>query len=192
MLREFAAFCRSPSSALLCFFRQGQHGACPPNEHCGKIQSLSGVGELRRVFGPTILHIVQDDGPDGCRSSGVDRNRRKSRTRCARGCRRGSGLLRPAAANEDAAKKYPAVWNTILPYLRVVAQPQQVRAAKRPSARRKSVRRKKHGTAQRTIPFRRADKPLTTAFYADSPSPASTPGKSSLPRALLFPIFSSK
>ena len=33
-------------------------------------------------------------------------------------------IIVPAVSNEDAAKKYPAGWNTVLPYLRVVAQPQ--------------------------------------------------------------------
>jgi thioredoxin-dependent peroxiredoxin len=33
-------------------------------------------------------------------------------------------IISPAVSNEDAAKKYPAGWNTVLPYLRVVAQPQ--------------------------------------------------------------------
>src|SRR5216117_3786153 len=33
-------------------------------------------------------------------------------------------IIVPSVSNEDAAKKYPAGWNTILPYLRVVAQPQ--------------------------------------------------------------------
>jgi len=32
-------------------------------------------------------------------------------------------IIVPAVSNEDAAKKYPAGWNTVLPYLRVVAQP---------------------------------------------------------------------
>ena len=33
-------------------------------------------------------------------------------------------IIVPAVSNEDAARKYPAGWNTVLPYLRVVAQPQ--------------------------------------------------------------------
>jgi alkyl hydroperoxide reductase subunit AhpC len=33
-------------------------------------------------------------------------------------------IIAPAVSNEDAAKKYPAGWNTVLPYLRLVAQPQ--------------------------------------------------------------------
>jgi alkyl hydroperoxide reductase subunit AhpC len=33
-------------------------------------------------------------------------------------------IIVPAVSNEDAAKKYPAGWNTVLPYLRVVSQPQ--------------------------------------------------------------------
>jgi alkyl hydroperoxide reductase subunit AhpC len=33
-------------------------------------------------------------------------------------------IIVPAVSNEDAAKKYPAGWNTVLPYLRMVAQPQ--------------------------------------------------------------------
>ena len=33
-------------------------------------------------------------------------------------------IIVPAVSNEDAAKKYPGGWNTVLPYLRVVAQPQ--------------------------------------------------------------------
>ena len=33
-------------------------------------------------------------------------------------------IIVPAVSNEDAAKKYPAGWTTVLPYLRVVAQPQ--------------------------------------------------------------------
>jgi thioredoxin-dependent peroxiredoxin len=32
-------------------------------------------------------------------------------------------IIVPAVSNEEAAKKYPAGWNTVLPYLRVVAQP---------------------------------------------------------------------
>jgi alkyl hydroperoxide reductase subunit AhpC len=32
-------------------------------------------------------------------------------------------IIVPAVSNEDAAKKYPAGWNTVLPYLRVVSQP---------------------------------------------------------------------
>jgi alkyl hydroperoxide reductase subunit AhpC len=33
-------------------------------------------------------------------------------------------IIVPAVSNEDAAKKYPAGWNTVLPYLRVVKQPE--------------------------------------------------------------------
>jgi thioredoxin-dependent peroxiredoxin len=33
-------------------------------------------------------------------------------------------IIVPAVSNEEAAKKYPAGWNTVLPYLRVVAQPE--------------------------------------------------------------------
>ena len=33
-------------------------------------------------------------------------------------------IIGSAVSNEEAAKKYPAGWNTVLPYLRVVAQPQ--------------------------------------------------------------------
>jgi alkyl hydroperoxide reductase subunit AhpC len=33
-------------------------------------------------------------------------------------------IIVPSISNEEAAKKYPAGWNTVLPYLRVVAQPQ--------------------------------------------------------------------
>jgi len=33
-------------------------------------------------------------------------------------------IIVPAVSNEDAAKKYAAGWNTVLPYLRVVKQPQ--------------------------------------------------------------------
>jgi alkyl hydroperoxide reductase subunit AhpC len=32
-------------------------------------------------------------------------------------------IIAPAVSNEDAGKKYPAGWKTVLPYLRVVAQP---------------------------------------------------------------------
>ncbi len=32
-------------------------------------------------------------------------------------------IIVPSVSNEDAAKKYPAGWNTVLPYLRMVAQP---------------------------------------------------------------------
>jgi alkyl hydroperoxide reductase subunit AhpC len=32
-------------------------------------------------------------------------------------------IIVPAVSNEEAAKKYPSGWNTVLPYLRVVAQP---------------------------------------------------------------------
>jgi alkyl hydroperoxide reductase subunit AhpC len=35
----------------------------------------------------------------------------------------GDVIIVPAVSNEDAAKKYPDGWNTVLPYLRVVAQP---------------------------------------------------------------------
>jgi alkyl hydroperoxide reductase subunit AhpC len=33
-------------------------------------------------------------------------------------------IIVPAVSNEEAAKKYAAGWKTVLPYLRVVAQPQ--------------------------------------------------------------------
>ena len=33
-------------------------------------------------------------------------------------------IIVPAVSSEEAAKAYPAGWNTVLPYLRVVAQPQ--------------------------------------------------------------------
>ncbi len=33
-------------------------------------------------------------------------------------------IIVPAVSNEAAKEKYPAGWNTVLPYLRVVAQPQ--------------------------------------------------------------------
>jgi alkyl hydroperoxide reductase subunit AhpC len=33
-------------------------------------------------------------------------------------------IIVPAVSNEEATKKYPAGWNTVLPYLRLVAQPQ--------------------------------------------------------------------
>ena len=33
-------------------------------------------------------------------------------------------IIVPAVSNEEAARKYPAGWTTVLPYLRVVAQPQ--------------------------------------------------------------------
>jgi alkyl hydroperoxide reductase subunit AhpC len=33
-------------------------------------------------------------------------------------------IIVPAVSNEEAKQKYPAGWNTVLPYLRVVAQPQ--------------------------------------------------------------------
>src|SRR6266496_3312623 len=33
-------------------------------------------------------------------------------------------IIVPSVSNEDAAKKYRAGWNTVLPYLRMVAQPQ--------------------------------------------------------------------
>ena len=32
-------------------------------------------------------------------------------------------IIVPAVSNEEATKKYPAGWNTVLPYLRLVAQP---------------------------------------------------------------------
>ena len=32
-------------------------------------------------------------------------------------------IIVPSVSNEEAAKKYPEGWNTVLPYLRVVAQP---------------------------------------------------------------------
>jgi alkyl hydroperoxide reductase subunit AhpC len=32
-------------------------------------------------------------------------------------------IIVPSVSNEDAAKKYPNGWNTVLPYLRVVSQP---------------------------------------------------------------------
>jgi thioredoxin-dependent peroxiredoxin len=32
-------------------------------------------------------------------------------------------IIVPSVSNDDAAKKYPAGWKTVLPYLRVVAQP---------------------------------------------------------------------
>jgi alkyl hydroperoxide reductase subunit AhpC len=35
----------------------------------------------------------------------------------------GDVIIVPAVSNEDAAKKYPNGWNTVLPYLRVVEQP---------------------------------------------------------------------
>jgi alkyl hydroperoxide reductase subunit AhpC len=35
----------------------------------------------------------------------------------------GDVIIVPSVSNEDAAKKYPDGWNTVLPYLRVVAQP---------------------------------------------------------------------
>jgi alkyl hydroperoxide reductase subunit AhpC len=35
----------------------------------------------------------------------------------------GDVIIVPSVSNEDAAKKYPEGWNTVLPYLRVVAQP---------------------------------------------------------------------
>jgi alkyl hydroperoxide reductase subunit AhpC len=39
--------------------------------------------------------------------------------------KQGEDVVIPAAlSNEDAAKKYPAGFNTVLPYLRLVAQPQ--------------------------------------------------------------------
>jgi alkyl hydroperoxide reductase subunit AhpC len=33
-------------------------------------------------------------------------------------------IIVPSVSNEDAARKYPAGWNTVLPYLRLVAQPE--------------------------------------------------------------------
>jgi thioredoxin-dependent peroxiredoxin len=33
-------------------------------------------------------------------------------------------IILPAVSNEEAARTYPAGWNTVLPYLRVVTQPQ--------------------------------------------------------------------
>ena len=36
----------------------------------------------------------------------------------------GDVIIGSSVTNEEAAKKYPAGWNTVLPYLRVVAQPQ--------------------------------------------------------------------
>jgi alkyl hydroperoxide reductase subunit AhpC len=33
-------------------------------------------------------------------------------------------IIVPAVSDEDAKRKYPAGWNTVLPYMRVVAQPQ--------------------------------------------------------------------
>jgi len=33
-------------------------------------------------------------------------------------------IIVPAVSNEEAKQKYPAGWNTVLPYLRIVAQPQ--------------------------------------------------------------------
>ena len=36
----------------------------------------------------------------------------------------GDVIIVPVVSNDEAAKKYPAGWNTVLPYLRVVAQPQ--------------------------------------------------------------------
>jgi alkyl hydroperoxide reductase subunit AhpC len=36
----------------------------------------------------------------------------------------GDVIIVPAVSNEEAKQKYPAGWNTVLPYLRVVAQPQ--------------------------------------------------------------------
>jgi thioredoxin-dependent peroxiredoxin len=35
----------------------------------------------------------------------------------------GNVIIVPAVSDEDAKKKYPAGWNSVLPYLRVVAQP---------------------------------------------------------------------
>src|SRR5579863_3326214 len=34
-------------------------------------------------------------------------------------------IIVPAVSNEEAARKYPAGWDTVLPYLRVVAQPNE-------------------------------------------------------------------
>ena len=36
----------------------------------------------------------------------------------------GDVIIVPSVSNDDAAKKYPGGWNTVLPYLRVVSQPQ--------------------------------------------------------------------
>jgi alkyl hydroperoxide reductase subunit AhpC len=36
----------------------------------------------------------------------------------------GDVIIVPAVSNEEAKQKYPTGWNTVLPYLRVVAQPQ--------------------------------------------------------------------
>jgi len=33
-------------------------------------------------------------------------------------------IIVPAVSDEEAKQKYPAGWNVVLPYLRVVAQPQ--------------------------------------------------------------------
>jgi hypothetical protein len=33
-------------------------------------------------------------------------------------------IIVPAVSNEEASKKFPAGWNTVLPYLRMVPQPQ--------------------------------------------------------------------
>jgi alkyl hydroperoxide reductase subunit AhpC len=35
----------------------------------------------------------------------------------------GDVIIVPAVSNDEAKQKYPAGWNTVLPYLRVVAQP---------------------------------------------------------------------
>jgi len=35
----------------------------------------------------------------------------------------GDVIIVPAVSNDEAKEKYPAGWNTVLPYLRVVAQP---------------------------------------------------------------------
>jgi hypothetical protein len=32
-------------------------------------------------------------------------------------------IIVPAVSDDDARQKYPTGWNTVLPYLRVVAQP---------------------------------------------------------------------
>jgi hypothetical protein len=33
-------------------------------------------------------------------------------------------IIVPSVSDEDAKQKYPAGWNRVLPYLRLVAQPQ--------------------------------------------------------------------
>jgi hypothetical protein len=35
----------------------------------------------------------------------------------------GDVIIVPAVSNDEANQKFPAGWNTVLPYLRVVAQP---------------------------------------------------------------------